>query len=847
MKVARQVPRHITVSENSKKDIVAQMGVDIDTLNVVPVGVDQEQFRPLPHIARVPGRMLTTASADVPLKGLTYLIEALAKVRTEREDAHLVVIGQPRHKSAVPAQLERLGLTDAVQFVSGITDERVVELYAEAEIAVVPSLYEGFSLPAIEAMACGVPLVTTTGGALPEVVGPSGGCAMTVPTADAGALAHQLVETLERRRAAGPARRGRPAPRARPLHLAQDRRGHRRAVLPRARSARAAALRLGVADVDGRLPPAAARARRAPPRSRVGRRAPRVPGDAPRRARHRARLLRRRSQRRRRGRGRDDRSRRGPHRPVGRRGQRRRARPPVPERQLRPGRSSPRCSSTSGTTSARSSRSCACSAPAAASRRRCRPAGPSGSRGRSTTATTTRPARHVRIYRQHELEQKVERAGCFLRGSHHAHAFHSPYWWLKCAYGLDNPDAAPVKRYHEFLCHLIEHNPRVGARDRAGAQPGARQEPRRVRREGPAVGRQVGEAQPWLIARSPKSPASSPARRSRRRSTRSRRCSSPTATSRGYPGGHTDPWNLVEAAMALDVGGRFAEAERAYDWLRAMQHPSGSWHAYYEGDAVKEHTLDTNVDLLRRQRRVAPLPRHRRHRLPRRALPGRGARDRLRARQPAPDRRDRMGRRPATPRRQGRAAHRLVEHLLVVAVRDRGRRTPRTRPPRLGAVARLARHRDRAPARALPRQGTLGDGLVLPDPRPACCAATRPKHASRRSWDTFVAPGRGVRCVSDQPWITAAETCELVMALDAIGLHDRARDLFASVQFLRHDDGSYWTGMNFPDDRFDEIGRLLHARTADLEQRGRRARGERARRHRPDLRAVPRRGPARRA
>ena len=196
MRVARQVPRHITVSQNSKKDIVAQMGVDIDTLHVVPVGVDQARFRPMPHIERVPGRLLTTASADVPLKGLTYLIEALAKLRTERDDAHLVVIGQPRHKSAVPAQLERLGLTGAVEFVSGISDERVVELYAEAELAVIPSLYEGFSLPAIEAMACGTPLVTTTGGALPEVVGPSGECAMTVPAGDADALAVQLVKTL---------------------------------------------------------------------------------------------------------------------------------------------------------------------------------------------------------------------------------------------------------------------------------------------------------------------------------------------------------------------------------------------------------------------------------------------------------------------------------------------------------------------------------------------------------------------------------------------------------------------------------------------------------------------------
>jgi glycosyltransferase involved in cell wall biosynthesis len=77
-----------------------------------------------------------------------------------------------------------------------VSDERIVELYAEAEIAVIPSLYEGFSLPAVEAMACGVPLVTTTGGALPEVVGAPGEAAMQVPPADADALAAQLVTTL---------------------------------------------------------------------------------------------------------------------------------------------------------------------------------------------------------------------------------------------------------------------------------------------------------------------------------------------------------------------------------------------------------------------------------------------------------------------------------------------------------------------------------------------------------------------------------------------------------------------------------------------------------------------------
>jgi glycosyltransferase involved in cell wall biosynthesis len=196
MRVARQLPRHLTVSQNSQKDIIAQMGVDPATMHIVSVGVDQEQFRPMPHIARVPGRLMTTASADVPLKGLTYLIEALAKVRTERPDAHLVVIGRPRHKSAVPAQLERLGLEGAVEFVSGVSDERIVELYAEAELGVVPSLYEGFSLPAVEAMACGVPLVATTGGALPEVVGPDGEAALTVAPKDPSALATAILRAM---------------------------------------------------------------------------------------------------------------------------------------------------------------------------------------------------------------------------------------------------------------------------------------------------------------------------------------------------------------------------------------------------------------------------------------------------------------------------------------------------------------------------------------------------------------------------------------------------------------------------------------------------------------------------
>jgi len=188
-KVARQVPRIVTVSSSSKRDIVEQYGIGAHQLEVVPIGADHTHFRPHPEVARVAGRIMTTASADVPFKGLLPLVEALAKLRTERPSAHLVVVGRLRAESPVAAAIERLGLSGAVTFESAVTDDRMVELYAEATVAVVPSLYEGFSLPAVEAMACGVPLVATTGGALPEVVGEDGVTGLLVPPGDPSALA----------------------------------------------------------------------------------------------------------------------------------------------------------------------------------------------------------------------------------------------------------------------------------------------------------------------------------------------------------------------------------------------------------------------------------------------------------------------------------------------------------------------------------------------------------------------------------------------------------------------------------------------------------------------------------
>jgi glycosyltransferase involved in cell wall biosynthesis len=189
-RVASRMPRIVVVSENSIKDINADMGVSFDRMRLVPVGVDPDLFKPLPHIARVPGRMITTASADVALKGLSYLLEAMAKLRTER-DVTLTIIGKPREGHSNDL-IDRLGLRPHINFVSGVTDERIVELYAEAELAVVPSLYEGFSLPAIEAMCTGTPLVATDGGALPEVTGKDGDTVFQCKAGDAEGLAAQI-------------------------------------------------------------------------------------------------------------------------------------------------------------------------------------------------------------------------------------------------------------------------------------------------------------------------------------------------------------------------------------------------------------------------------------------------------------------------------------------------------------------------------------------------------------------------------------------------------------------------------------------------------------------------------
>jgi hypothetical protein len=270
------------------------------------------------------------------------------------------------------------------------------------------------------------------------------------------------------------------------------------------------------------------------------------------------------------------------------------------------------------------------------------------------------------------------------------------------------------------------------------------------------------------------------------------------------PGAHTDPWNLIEAAMALDLGGRHEEARAAHEWLADRQRADGGWHAYYLGNEIEDETLDTNVTCY-----VATGAWH--HHL----LTG----DTVHLRRQWPTVEAAIDFALDFQRETGEIAWRgddpddgalltgssSIHHSLrcAIAIAERlGHERPDWEVS-LGKLAIAIAHR---PDVFLDKDRWAMDWYY-----PILCGVLRGYAADARvaaRWSAFVVERRGIRCVSDRPWITAAETCEMVMALDAIGSDQHARQLYASAQFLRAEGGGYWTGANFDDEAFHLDGEL---------------------------------------
>ncbi|WP_226664826.1 glycosyltransferase family 4 protein [Microbulbifer aggregans] len=192
-RVARKLKHIVTVSTQSLEDIVDQFGVRREQMQLIYNGIDTEVFHPVPGLKRNSMRIMTTASADQPLKGLRFLLQAVALLRPKYPELEVLVVGKLQAGGATEQLLRELKLEDTVQFVSGISHQEMVEYYCTSQMVVCPSLYEGFGLPAGEAMACGVPVISSDGGALPEVVGDAG---IIVPAGDSGALSRAVDRLL---------------------------------------------------------------------------------------------------------------------------------------------------------------------------------------------------------------------------------------------------------------------------------------------------------------------------------------------------------------------------------------------------------------------------------------------------------------------------------------------------------------------------------------------------------------------------------------------------------------------------------------------------------------------------
>ena len=183
----------VCVSKTGMNEAVKELGLRSESCVIQPCGVDTEKFKPIPQISKDKNRIISVLSADEPIKGGKFLIFALKLLRDEIPGIKLTLVSHLNEDGEVMKAIRTLGLEGNIDFHDGVSPEKLIELYSQASVAVVPSLYEGFGFPAIEAMACGLPVVVTKGGALPEVVDEA---ALVVPCEDAQALADAVLAVM---------------------------------------------------------------------------------------------------------------------------------------------------------------------------------------------------------------------------------------------------------------------------------------------------------------------------------------------------------------------------------------------------------------------------------------------------------------------------------------------------------------------------------------------------------------------------------------------------------------------------------------------------------------------------
>jgi len=188
IKVARRLNHIITVSQTARQHIANTFGIPEDKMRVIYNGIDTDIFSPSPKAPRLENRLLVVISRDTAVKGLRYMLEALAILRQEHP-LELTVVAKGTDNSTTQRLISTLGIRDYVKFIDEIDTTELVNQYRQASVVAIPSIYEGFGLPAAEAMACGAPVVSTTAGALREVVGDAG---ILVPPADVKALAEAI-------------------------------------------------------------------------------------------------------------------------------------------------------------------------------------------------------------------------------------------------------------------------------------------------------------------------------------------------------------------------------------------------------------------------------------------------------------------------------------------------------------------------------------------------------------------------------------------------------------------------------------------------------------------------------